>query len=138
MQHVNCAFSRSIQNDVLYEHCNKPRGAVYTQWVDDGGCMRFPPLHASPSLQVYVTHCTHGVTAVSGRSVDLDPGEAREFTFQIRTYKALGSDYSCEVQLFDADYNLISITCSYSTVSTSVLCHKQNSRASATEFVAVW
>ena len=54
-----------------------------------------------------VTHCTHGVTAVSGRSVDLDPGEAREFTFQIRTYKALGSDYSCEVQLFDADYNLI-------------------------------
>lgn len=67
----------------------------------------FPPLHASPSLQVSVTHCTHGVTAVSGRSVDLDPGVAREFTFQIRTYKALGSDYSCEVQLFDADYNLI-------------------------------
>lgn len=64
-------------------------------------------LHAALSLQVSVTHCTHGVTAVSGRSVDLDPGEAREFTFQIRTYRALGSDYSCEVQLFDADYNLI-------------------------------
>ena len=51
--------------------------------------------------------CTHGAMAVSGCSIDLDPGGAREFTFQIRTYKALGSDYSCEVQLFDADYNLI-------------------------------
>ena len=54
-----------------------------------------------------VTHCTHGITAVSGRSVDLDPAEAREFTFQIRMYRAIGSDYLCEVQLFDADYNLI-------------------------------
>ena len=88
-----CSVNLAISQEVL---C--------TPWADDGDvCIP----STAPSLQVSVTHCTHGVTAVSGRSVDLDPGEAREFTFQIRTYKALGSDYSCEVQLFDADYNLI-------------------------------
>ena len=71
-------------------------------------CTVYSTLHAYiPPVQVSVTHCTHGVMAVSGRSVDLDPAEAREFTFQIRTYRAIGSDYSCEVQLFDFDYNLI-------------------------------
>ena len=33
---------------------------------------------------------------MSGREVSLDPGEAVELMFQVQTYRALSSDYTCE------------------------------------------
>ena len=33
---------------------------------------------------------------MSGREVSLDPGEAVELVFQVQTYRALSSDYTCE------------------------------------------
>jgi hypothetical protein len=77
----------------------KDSGFVYVEIENTGDI--------NSEFSVSITRCSRGVHSVAGREVDLDPGAAVELTFQVQTYRALGSDYSCEVELFDAEYNLL-------------------------------